>query len=148
MESTSNNNAGNDLVSRLLNVIVQEVLMSVDSRLNTHLLSVNNRLTELERKLELGGEAESSGLAARVRDLEERIEDTTTGSEFRDLESSVSDLESRLDDIDVEQAATDAVNDLDLTREVRDVLLGMNDEQAKEFVSKGLSSILTEANRI
>lgn len=130
---------GSDVVARLLNVIIGEVLGQVEARID----EIGKRLGDLEYKINRGAEdsEQSSGLADRVRELEERIEDTATRDDVRDVERQV-------EDIDVESAVTDAINDLDLTREVRDVLLGMNDEQAKEFVSKGLSSILTEANRI
>lgn len=101
-----------------------------------------NQLESKVRGLENINEIYNLGtLHSRVTDLEERVADTATRDDVRDVERQV-------EDIDVESAVTDAVNDLDLTREVRDVLLQMNDEEAKEFVSKGLSSILTEANRI
>lgn len=168
MNQNSISTESSHVVDRLVNVLVTEVLLRVSKDINTQLVSISNRLVELERSFELETDPNEGNtladrirklgsLAERVRELEEKIEDTATADDLRSLDCRVDDLERTGEDVD--SAVTQLTRDLDDARrdiERADCQPSMRDivevvcrpENAEQVVRSGLRSMVAEEVKI
>ena len=149
MNTDNNSTTGNDFVSRLLNVVVSEVLLSVDSRLNAHLIALNNRITQLERdnddtlcpedirgiKLSLEEVREDiNRLSRRIDGIDDKFDDL-------DVDQKIEDA---LCDLDVDSKVESAVGDLDLTAQVVEVISCMRSDAIHELIGDEVKEIVRE----
>jgi chromosome segregation ATPase len=107
MNNDSSNNGqnisgGSDVVARLLNVLVTEVLFKVEGRINEQLVSLSNRLTALDQRIdELPAYSSFRDLRDKLDEIDGRLEDA---------ESSIRDLEDdKVSSDDLEDAIRNAV---------------------------------------
>ena len=126
MNNDQNNAEGNALVSRLLNVLASEVLLTVEKRLNDLLTQQANQITLLQEKVELLGEKllTVTAIKDRIAELENRMEDAECA------------IEDRPDNDEVERIAERIIEDADVV--TKDDVRTMVDDaiEAADLISK------------
>jgi chromosome segregation ATPase len=128
MNNDSSNNGqnisgGSDVVARLLNVLVTEVLLKVDGRINEQLVSLSNRLTALDQ----------------------RIDELPAYSSFRDLRDKLDEIDSRLEDAesDIRDLEDDKVSSDDLEDAIRNAVeVSRSCQDPEAIVRDGLRAML------
>jgi predicted nucleic acid-binding Zn-ribbon protein len=132
-----NNSGGSDVVARLLNVLVTEVLLKVESRINEQLVSLSNRLTALERE-----QVEAS---AMMKNLDLRIDELPAYASFRDLRDKLDEIDNRLEDAEnsIRDLEDDKVSSDDLEDAIRNAVeVSRSCEDPEAIVRDGLRAML------
>jgi hypothetical protein len=128
MNNDSSNNGqnisgGSDVVARLLNVLATEVLLKVEGRINEQLVSLSNRLTALDQ----------------------RIDELPAYSSFRDLRDKVDEIDGRLEDAEnsIRDLEDDKVSSDDLEDAIRNAVeVSRSCQDPEAIVRDGLRAML------
>jgi flagellar biosynthesis GTPase FlhF len=131
-DTQTENTEGHNAVARIINLLVNEVLRKVDSRINEQLIILSNRITKLETEM-----GKSPSL--------DHLDDFVTLVEYRALRATVEEIESKIEDIEykVRDLEDEKVSSDDLEDTVRDAVeMAQSRQDAESIVREGLKAII------
>lgn len=131
-DTQTQNTEGHNAVARIINLLVNEVLRKVDSRINEQLIILSNRITKLETEM-----GKSPSL--------DHLDDFVTLVEYRALRATVEEIDSKIEDIEykIRDLEDDKVSSDDLEDTVRDAVdMAQSRQDAESIVREGLKAII------
>jgi flagellar biosynthesis GTPase FlhF len=133
-DTQTENTEGHNAVARIINLLVNEVLRKVDSRINEQLIILSNRITKLETEM-----GKSPSL--------DHLDDFVTLVEYRALRATVEEIDSKIEDMEykVRDLEDEKVSSDDLEDTVRDAVeMAQSRQDAESIVREGLKAIIDE----
>jgi flagellar biosynthesis GTPase FlhF len=131
-DTQTQNTEGHNAVARIINLLVNEVLRKVDSRINEQLIILSNRITKLETEM-----GKSPSL--------DHLDDFVTLVEYRALRATVEEIDDKIEDIEykVRDLEDEKVSSDDLEDTVRDAVeMAQSRQDAESIVREGLKAII------
>jgi flagellar biosynthesis GTPase FlhF len=131
-DTQTENTEGHNAVARIINLLVNEVLRKVDSRINEQLIILSNRITKLETEM-----GKSPSL--------DHLDDFVTLVEYRALRATVEEIDDKIEDIEykVRDLEDEKVSSDDLEDTVRDAVeMAQSRQDAESIVREGLKAII------
>ncbi len=136
-DTQTENTEGHNAVARIINLLVNEVLRKVDSRINEQLecvphILLSNRITKLETEM-----GKSPSL--------DHLDDFVTLVEYRALRATVEEIDSKIEDMEykVRDLEDEKVSSDDLEDTVRDAVeMAQSRQDAESIVREGLKAII------
>jgi len=131
-DTQTENTEGHNAVARIINLLVNEVLRKVDSRINEQLIILSNRITKLETEM-----GKSPSL--------DHLDDFVTLVEYRALRATVEEIDSKIEDIEykIRDLEDEKVSSDDLEDTVRDAVeMAQSRQDAESIVREGLKAII------
>lgn len=131
-DTQTENTEGHNAVARIINLLVNEVLRKVDSRINEQLIILSNRITKLETEM-----GKSPSL--------DHLDDFVTLVEYRALRSTVEEIDGKIEDIEykVRDLEDEKVNSDDLEDAIRNAVeVAQSRQDAESIVREGLKAII------
>ena len=131
-DTQTQNTEGHNAVARIINLLVNEVLRKVDSRINEQLIILSNRITKLETEM-----GKSPSL--------DHLDDFVTLVEYRALRATVEEIDSKIEDIEykIRDLEDEKVSSDDLEDTVRDAVdMAQSRQDAESIVREGLKAII------
>jgi hypothetical protein len=153
-DTQTQNAGGNDVVARIINVLVTEVLLKVEGRINEQLVSLSNRMIVLERSQDTLSSlpiwTEDWIRAIDALPTEERVrelidEDAVAPRYVQDLRDKLDEIDSRLEDAesDIRDLEDDKVSSADLEDAIRDsARVSQACQDPESIVRDGLKAII------
>ena len=149
-DTQTENTEGHNAVARIINLLVNEVLRKVDSRINEQLIILSNRITDLDVRIcklavriEDGLHPDNFPTEERVRELID--EDAVAPRYVQDLRDKLDEIDSRLEDAesDIRDLEDEKVSSDDLEDTVRDAVeMAQSRQDAESIVREGLKAIM------
>jgi predicted nucleic acid-binding Zn-ribbon protein len=149
-DTQTQNTERQTLAARIINVLADEILLRIDSRTNGALISLSNRITDLDvricklaAKIEDGLHPDNFPTEERVRELID--EQAVSTRALRDLRDGLDNIDSRLEeaervihDLEDEKVSSDELEDT-----VRDAVdMAQSRQDAESIVREGLKAII------
>ena len=131
-DTQTENTEGHNAVARIINLLVNEVLRKVDSRINEQLIILSNRITKLETEM-----GKSPSL--------DHLDDFVTLVEYRALRATVEEIDGKIEDIEykIHDLEDDKVNSDDLEDAIRNAVeVAQSRQDAESIVREGLKAIM------
>jgi flagellar biosynthesis GTPase FlhF len=131
-DTQTENTEGHNAVARIINLLVNEVLRKVDSRINEQLIILSNRITKLETEM-----GKSPSL--------DHLDDFVTLVEYRALRATVEEIDGKIEDIEykIHDLEDEKVSSDDLEDTVRDAIeMAQSRQDAESIVREGLKAII------